>query len=110
MDCFYSIFSEGAMDDFKVIGSGYIRKESRDKVTGAAKYTNDHNEAGMLHARMVTSTYAHADIKSIDVSGVWTISGVRAVITGEYYPHTTGTYLKDRYPIAYKESDTMVNL
>ena len=57
-----------------------IRKEAWDKVTGNAKYTGDNHLNGSLHARILTSTYAHAIIKKIDISKAEAAKGVRAVM------------------------------
>ncbi|MGG3805847.1 xanthine dehydrogenase family protein molybdopterin-binding subunit [Metabacillus fastidiosus] len=82
-----------------IIGKSVIRKEAYEKVTGKARYTNDYQSVDMLHARLVTSPYAHAKIIEIDQSEAWEIPGVRAVITGENLP-LTGEDLRDRRPIA----------
>lgn len=82
------------------IGKSIIRKEAWDKVTGRAKYTNDFTEKGMLHAKLVTSPYAHARIRAIDTKKARAIPGVRAIITGEGLP-LTGEDLRDRPPIAF---------
>ncbi|WP_057770504.1 hypothetical protein [Cytobacillus dafuensis] len=37
----------------ETIGKGYYRKESYEKVTGKAKYTNDFETRGILHAKML---------------------------------------------------------
>ncbi|MBP1157404.1 MULTISPECIES: xanthine dehydrogenase family protein molybdopterin-binding subunit [unclassified Paenibacillus] len=88
------------MDHLKVIGKSIPKKESLDKVTGAAKYTGDRVEAGMLHARMMTSPYAHAAIVKIDTSQAWQIKGVRAILTGEACDMLTGEEIRDRPIIA----------
>lgn len=54
------------MYDLNIIGKSVPRKESLDKVTDAARYTDDYEATGLLHARMVTSPYAHAKIKAIE--------------------------------------------
>ncbi|EJE7233427.1 xanthine dehydrogenase family protein molybdopterin-binding subunit [Clostridium sporogenes] len=82
------------------IGVSIPRKEAFDKVTGVAKYTDDTLLPGTLHAKMLTSRYAHAKIKSIDVSKARNASGVQAVITGDYFPVLSGTMIEDRPPIA----------
>ncbi|OCN03093.1 aldehyde oxidase [Clostridium sp. W14A] len=82
------------------IGTTVIRKEAWDKVTGNAKYTADENPAGVLTARMVTSTFAHAKIKKIDYSQALLQKGVKAVITGEDYPVLSGGLVADRPPLA----------
>lgn len=82
------------------IGVSIPRKEAFDKVTGTAKYTDDFIHPGVLHAKMLTSIYAHANIKSIDVSEALNYPGVQAVITGDYFPTLCGTVIEDRPPIA----------
>lgn len=82
------------------IGVDTLRKEAWDKVTGAAKYNSDRLESNMLNARILTSPYAHALIKSIDTSKALKSDGVLAVITGDYLPVLTGSIIEDRPPIA----------
>ncbi|BCJ86325.1 hypothetical protein skT53_13100 [Effusibacillus dendaii] len=88
------------MKNFRGVGESVPRKEAYGKVTGAAKYTNDFIRPGMLHAKMVTSPYAHARIKSIDTSAAWENPEIRAVITGRFCPVLTGEEIRDRPPIA----------
>lgn len=88
------------MHNLNVIGKSVPRKESLDKVTGAARYTDDYDIPGLLHARMVTSPYAHAKIKSIEYADALKASGVRAVLTGQYFPQLIGSTIVDRPPIA----------
>ena len=82
------------------IGVSTIRKDAWDKVTGAAKYTGDIHFNQSLHARILTSPYAHALIKKIDISKAKASKGVRAVITGDYSPALVGSMISDRPPIA----------
>ncbi len=70
-------------------------------MTGKAKYTDDFQETGTLHAKMLVSPYAHADIVSMDFSEAWKIPGVRAILGDEPFP-LAGEEIKDRSPIAYK--------
>ncbi|MBB5324956.1 CO/xanthine dehydrogenase Mo-binding subunit [Anoxybacillus tepidamans] len=83
-----------------MIGKSVIRKEAWDKVTGRAKYTHDYFEVGMLHAKLVTSPYAHARIREIHTEKAGSVPGVRAIVTGEGLP-LTGEDLRDRPPIAF---------
>lgn len=62
------------------IGKSVIRKDALEKVTGEAKYTNDFQEAGTLHAKMLISPYAHANIVSMDFSEAGKIPGVKAIL------------------------------
>ncbi|QDS34157.1 xanthine dehydrogenase family protein molybdopterin-binding subunit [Brevibacillus brevis] len=82
------------------IGKSIPRKETWEKVTGTAQYTNDRSTPGLLHAKVAISPHAHANIKSIDLTEAMKIPGVKAIITGKYYPILTGSPLADRPPIA----------
>ena len=53
------------------IGQSIHRKESWDKVTGQAKYTDDLPVTGLLDARILTSTCAHGRISKLDVRDAW---------------------------------------
>lgn len=88
------------MNGYKAIGKSIPRKEAWDKVTGTAKYTNDFNKPGLLHAWMITSPHAHAKIISLDKSLTEKAQGIRIVLTGKYLPALTGTTIEDRPPIA----------
>ncbi len=83
-----------------VIGSSVERKEAWDKVTGAAKYTDDFIIPGILHAKLLTSPFAHAKIISVDTSAAAGSPGVKAVITGADFPILYGVVLEDHPPIA----------
>ncbi|MDQ0337887.1 CO/xanthine dehydrogenase Mo-binding subunit [Caldalkalibacillus uzonensis] len=83
-----------------MIGKSVYRKESLDKVTGTAKYTDDLPSLGMLHAKLVTSPHAHAKIKAIDTTEAWQVPGVRAILTGQPFL-LTGEEIRDRPPIAF---------
>jgi xanthine dehydrogenase accessory protein pucB len=86
----------GNMD---VIGKSVIRKESLEKVTGSAMYTDDYKSDKMLSCEMVISPYAHAKIVSIETTEAWKIPGVRAIVAGERFP-LIGEAIRDRPPIA----------
>ncbi|PLT28512.1 xanthine dehydrogenase family protein molybdopterin-binding subunit [Peribacillus deserti] len=86
----------------RVIGKSVGRKDAEEKVTGAAKYTDDYIFNNMLHARVVCSPYAHALINSIDWSKAEKVPGVRSIVTGVGLP-LTGEEIRDRSPIAFKK-------
>lgn len=88
------------MDDIARIGVNTLRKDSWDKVTGAANYNGDILTPDTLHARILTSIFAHANIKSIDIEEALKSEGVHAIITGDYFPTLAGTIISDRPPIA----------
>ena len=88
------------MSNVSKIGVSTLRKESWDKVTGVAKYNGDIDRANMLHAKLLTSPYSHANIISIDITEAKKSSGVQAIITGEMYDVITGSVIEDRPIIA----------
>src|SRR5919204_2996930 len=65
----------------RVIGTKVQRLDGPDKATGRAKYSYDINRPGMLHARILRCPYAHAKIKSLDLTPAEKMPGVKAVIT-----------------------------
>src|SRR5207248_5694156 len=66
-----------------LVGTSLPRPDGPDKVTGRARYTADQTLPGMLHARLVTSPYAHARILNIDTSAALSLPGVVGVFTAE---------------------------
>jgi xanthine dehydrogenase YagR molybdenum-binding subunit len=71
-------------DKLTIIGKPTARIDGRLKVTGAAKYTTDVRLPGMLFARMVRATKAHARILAIDTSAAERADGVRAILLVEH--------------------------
>ena len=82
------------------VGVTVLRKEAADKVTGCAKYTDDFHTAGMLTARLVTSTCAHGRLLQVDTAAALKIPGVRAVLTGGDTLPLCGSIISDRPPLA----------
>lgn len=72
-----------------------IRKDAWLKVEGKARFNDDGYPASCLQARLLTSVFAHAQIDSIDVSGAFSVPGVRAVVTGQDCSILTGSILQD---------------
>jgi CO/xanthine dehydrogenase Mo-binding subunit len=75
------------MTEFTTIGQRTPLIEGKAKVTGKIRYATNLELPGMLHARLVTSSYAHARLLSIDASEALAISGVVAVLTAQDLPH-----------------------
>ncbi|HVS12869.1 MAG TPA: molybdopterin cofactor-binding domain-containing protein [Thermoanaerobaculia bacterium] len=67
----------------KVLGTAVKRREDPALITGRGKYTDDLKLAGMAHAAIVRSPYAHARIESIDPSAALAAPGVVAVYTAK---------------------------
>src|SRR5438876_107817 len=64
----------------RLLGTKIQRLDGPEKATGLAKYSFDVNRPGMLHARILRCPYAHAKLKSLDLSPAETMPGVKAVI------------------------------
>ena len=67
----------------KYIGQRITRNEDPRLLTGQALFVDDVDLPGMLHAAFLRSDYAHARIRSIDVSAARARPGVVAVYTAE---------------------------
>jgi CO/xanthine dehydrogenase Mo-binding subunit len=75
-----------------IIGVSRPRIDAPDKVTGATRYAADGYVHGLLHARPVLSTEAHARVRGIERDAALAIPGVVAVLGAEDLPlATTGT-------------------
>lgn len=79
-----------------IIGQSIDKKDGAEKVTGVAKYTIDYVAPEMMHAKLVTSTYAHARIKSINIEKAYKMPGVQAILTGDYFTRLVGVLYEDR--------------
>ncbi|MFQ6099812.1 MAG: xanthine dehydrogenase family protein molybdopterin-binding subunit [Anaerolineae bacterium] len=71
--------------EFSVLGRTTPRKDGVARVTGREKYTVDISLPNMLHGRILSSPYAHARVKSIDVSQAEAMGAV--CITWDDIPH-----------------------
>jgi len=65
------------------IGKRISRLDGPEKVSGRAKYAYDINRPGMLFGKILRSPYAHAKIKSIDLSAAEKMPGVTAKIIND---------------------------
>jgi len=87
-----------------MVGKSTRRQDGKEKVTGNIRYAGDLPIGGVLHARLVLSPYAHANIVNIDVTAALAVPGVKAVYTSE----TLGMAKRDstsrsQAPLANKE-------
>ncbi|MDQ5854187.1 MAG: xanthine dehydrogenase family protein molybdopterin-binding subunit [Chloroflexota bacterium] len=67
----------------KMIGQAIKRREDPRLITGQGNFLDDIKLAGMVHAAILRSPYAHARINSINTEAAKALPGVVAVITGE---------------------------
>ena len=74
------------MSEFAAIGHPKRIIDGKAKVMGMAQYLPDLDMPGLLHARFVPSTYAHANVSNIDASAALDVPGVAAVLTHEDLP------------------------
>lgn len=80
------------------VGKSVPRVDAFDKVTGAARFTDDLQFGpGLLYGRLVRSPHPHALIKKVDARKALEMPGVKGVVTGEDTPGFIGLYLKDRH-------------
>ena len=73
-------------DELRVVGKPLRKVDARAKVTGLTKFADDLFFPRMAFGRLLRSTAAHANIKSIDVTAARAIEGVFAVLTGKDFP------------------------
>ena len=72
--------SWGDKTKHRLVGTYLPRADGPAKTTGTAIYTADVKLPGMLHARLICSAHAHANIKNIDTSVAEKMEGVKAII------------------------------
>ena len=68
------------------VGSPRSRVDGRLKVTGAAKYSAEFNEPGLLHGYVVSGATAKGRISRIDTAAAEAVPGVVRVFTHEHRP------------------------
>ncbi len=78
------------------IGQSVRRREDPRLLMGRGRYYDDLKLADQLHAAILRSPHAHADIKSIDTRAALQMPGVHAVLTGkDYEADGLGTHAVD---------------
>ena len=76
------------------VGKSVERVEDGPLLKGQTRFTDDHPERpGTLHAAILRSPHAHADIISIDYSEALKRPGVYAVLTGQEISERTDPFL-----------------
>jgi len=71
----------GAGQPTSVVGRPEVKVDAVKLAKGKPAFTDDIHLPGMLYAAMLTSPYAHARIRRIDVSRAKALPGVHAVLT-----------------------------
>lgn len=72
--------------EYKYIGKTVPIHDIEEKVSGKMKYACDMDLPGMLHAKLLLSTKAHAKIKNIDISKAEQVEGVVKILLPEGSP------------------------
>ncbi|MGR8012011.1 xanthine dehydrogenase family protein molybdopterin-binding subunit [Streptomyces hypolithicus] len=103
------------------LGTDAVRREGRDKVTGAARYAVEHTPAGCAHAWPVPAAVARGRVTAVHTDDVLALPGVHAVLTHENAPRvekpddaTLALLQNDRVPhrgwyVALVVADTLEN-
>jgi CO/xanthine dehydrogenase Mo-binding subunit len=65
----------------KLLGQDFTPHDVVAKVTGEAKYAEDFRAEGMVFARILSSPYPHARVKSIDAAAALKMPGVVGILT-----------------------------
>ena len=76
------------MANHVAVGQRVKRLDAPAKLTGQERYVADLKIPGMLFARSVGSSYAHARIRGVDKSAAMQVPGVVAVLTSDDLPLT----------------------
>src|SRR3712207_5546968 len=82
------------------VGESVARKEDAKLITGQASYVDDLRVAGMVWMAVVRSPYAHARIRSVDVSAALEQEGVVAAFSGADLAEEWGGPLPCAWPVA----------
>ncbi|MFE9742627.1 xanthine dehydrogenase family protein molybdopterin-binding subunit [Streptomyces sp. NPDC006477] len=101
--------------------TGAVRRDARQKVTGAARYAAEHTPSGCLHAVPVPATVARGRVTAVHADEILARPGVHAVLTHENAPRlgeaddpTLALLQDDRVPhrgryVALVVADTLEN-
>ena len=85
------------------IGVARPRLDAPDKVTGATRFAADGHVHGLLHARLVLATEAHALVTGIDGKEALALPGVVAVLAAADLPLETSGNDRTAEPLARDE-------
>jgi CO/xanthine dehydrogenase Mo-binding subunit len=86
-----------------LIGVARPRLDAPDKVTGATRFAADGYVHGLLHARPVLATEAHARIRGIETEAALALPGVVAVLRASDLPIVSAGTDRTSEPLAREE-------
>ncbi len=69
------------------VGKAITRIDGYEKVTGRAIYANDFKLPNMLHAKIKRSVFAHAALKSVNLTKALKMKGVAAAVIGKDFKY-----------------------
>ena len=87
----------------EVIGTRRPRVDAPEKVTGGTRFGADGRVHGLLHARLVLATEAHATITGIEKEAALAVPGVVAVLAAPDLPMATSGTDRTAEPLARQE-------
>ncbi|MBI4491510.1 MAG: xanthine dehydrogenase family protein molybdopterin-binding subunit, partial [Chloroflexi bacterium] len=85
----------------RLIGHSLARKEDRELLLGEGTFVGDVSLPGTLYAAFYRSPYAHARLRSVDLSEVRKLPGVALALAGDDLPR----YVKRMSPFPFQSRD-----
>jgi len=76
------------------VGQRLRRKEDRRLVTGRGRYVGDMHVSGLVHAAVVRSPFAHANVTRVDAAAALAVEGVVAVFTARDLAGKVGPFIE----------------
>ena len=80
------VFTPSGYPKTRMVGKPEIKVDAEKLARGKPVFTDDMHMEGMLYGALLTSPYAHANIKSIDASRARALPGVHIVLTYQDIP------------------------
>lgn len=84
-----------------LLGTKFLRRDARERITGSIKYTEDFFAPGMLYAVLVRSPIASGTIRQISTDVARRVDGVICILTADdLEDRTYGNLLRDQPVLA----------